>query len=41
MAIPVKAANIILEAILKTFAKHDYEYVNPSFEDDRQISLDI
>ena len=41
MAIPVKAANIILEAILKTFAKYDYEYVNPSFEDDRQISLNI
>jgi hypothetical protein len=30
MAVPVKGAQIILEAVLKTFAGQDYESVSPN-----------
>ena len=33
MAVPVKGAQIILEAILKTFAGISYESIAPSYED--------
>ena len=32
MAVPAKGAQVILEAILKTFAKQDYDFVEPNLD---------